>query len=379
MPFYREHDDFSGVKESYTYDDLLLVPQLSNIYKRGDVDLRQNILGMNIDIPIIPANMSTICGNKMVSAICKMGGTATIHRFLSPEEYLKEFKLLHPNCTGRVGVSLGLDQEWNSKLIKLILKESNFEPSYAIIDIAHGHHSRVIDTVKALRKEFPVFFDIENGCKIIAGNICTGDAVKFYDIERRVDKMSTVHGLKVGIGGGSICKTRQVSGCGFPQLSAVKEVAFYAKQYGLVVISDGGIRDSGDITKAIAAGADLVMAGGVFAGTDETPGEIIQSWDDVRPPTKIIRKKRYNGMASESEHKKYFGKNFRAPEGTEQLTDAIGPVEDVVKRLCWGLKSGLSYMGCRNLEELREVGDNPKSWTKVTHAGLIEGTAHFRK
>lgn len=383
MTYYPSHNSFVGIKEGFTFDDLLLRPAYSNIRSRKDTDISQNILGMNLKTPIIPANMSTVTGPEMVGATCALGGTAAIHRFLEPEEYVKQYSSLPLLCQKQVGISLGLNSEWNNAVLdKISRMSSDFWPSYAIIDIAHGHHQRVVDTVVLLRQDYPGMFDVVSGVKIIVGNICTEEAVLFFLTREQENPEATVHGFKVGVGPGSVCTTRQVTGCGFPQLSAVKAVSFAASP-NKIVIADGGIRTSGDIVKALAAGAHLVMAGGVFAGTDETPGPKIVSSEDF----KVISHgryqgkmhKRYAGMASKEEHENFFGRHFHAPEGVEHTIECQGPVEDIFKRLNWGIRSGLSYCGCENLEELREYGDSPDNWIRVTPAGFHEGTAHFRR
>lgn len=325
MPHTPSNNSFARVREGFTYDDLLLRPGYSRIHSRKDTCIspdrdrfgEKNILGMNLKTPIIPANMSTISGKEMVTAVCEMGGTATIHRFLSADEYFKEYQSLPLFCQGKVGISLGLNQEWNKQLLDQIVQlDSSFWPSYAIIDIAHGHHERVIDTLRSLREDFPGMFDAKRGVKIVVGNICTQEAVCYYvGKEHENSELYTVHGFKVGVGPGSVCTTRQVTGCGYPQLSAIKAVAYAAgvsNAVDKVIIADGGIRTSGDIVKALAAGAHLVMAGGVFAGTDETPGHKIVSSENF----KIVSQGRYQGKM----HKRYAGMACYSDD-TEVLTE----------------------------------------------------------
>lgn len=379
--FVPDNRDFSNVQKAYTYDDMLLVPSKSDISSRKDTDISQDIWDMHLETPIIPANMSTICGVKMVDKVCSLGGTAAIHRFMSPEQYISYYSSLSDDCQDRAGISIGFNMDWNREVIKGIIKLGmEFCPVYAMIDVAHGHHSKTLSTIYDLRSEFPVFFDLHSNCRMILGNICTSESVKYFISAENSDPKFTAQGYKVGIGAGAVCSTRKVTGCGYPQLSAIKSVAYTAANLseGKIVIADGGIRDSGDIVKSIAAGAHLVMMGGVFAGTEETPGEERKRFSNENP-TVIKRFKTYAGMASKTEHEKFFGKTFHAPEGVEREVEVQGPVEDVFKRLNWGIRSGLSYCGCWSLDELRQYGDLSSSWVNITTAGSNESEPHFKR
>lgn len=225
------------------------------------------------------------------------------------------------------------------------------------IDTAHGHSEGVINAVKKVKKAYP---DLQ----VIAGNIATGEAA--IELIR-----AGADALKIGIGPGSICTTRVVAGIGVPQISAVMDCSEIAAQYGIPIIADGGIKYSGDITKAIAAGADVCMIGSLFAGTEESPGE------------SIIFKGRnfkvYRGMGSTAAMKKgssdrYFQEEAQkfVPEGVEGRVPYRGELKDIVYQLVGGLKAGMGYCGTHNIEELKEKAQ----FVKITNAGLIESHPH---
>lgn len=229
-----------------------------------------------------------------------------------------------------------------------------------VVDSAHGHSQNIINTIKEIRKEYP-------SLDIIAGNIVTKEAAEML-IEAGVDA------VKVGIGPGSICTTRIIAGVGVPQLTAVMDVASYCKQKGIGVIADGGIKQSGDIAKAIAAGADAVMLGGLFAGCEEAPGEEI-----------IFEGRKYKvyvGMGSLSAMQRgsadrYFQSNKTemkklVPEGIEGRVPYKGPVNDVIYQLMGGLRSGMGYCGAHNITEMQENA----RFIEITNAGLKESHPH---
>lgn len=226
-----------------------------------------------------------------------------------------------------------------------------------VVDTAHGHSKGVIETVKRIKSRYPHI-------QVVAGNIATAEAARDL-IEAGADC------VKVGIGPGSICTTRVVAGIGVPQITAIMDVAEVAKEYGIPVIADGGIRYSGDITKALAAGADVVMIGSLFAGCEESPGEceIYQG----------RRFKVYRGMGSLSAMKagskdRYFQEDASklVPEGVEGRVPYKGPLEDTVFQLIGGLKSGMGYCGARTIKELQQKA----KFVKVTQAGVRESHPH---
>lgn len=231
-----------------------------------------------------------------------------------------------------------------------------------VIDTAHGHSSGVIETVREIKSAFP---DVD----LIAGNIATGEGARAL-AEAGAD------GLKVGMGPASICTTRVVSGVGVPQLSAIAAAARIAKEFGIPLIADGGIKFSGDITKAIAAGADSVMIGGLFAGTEESPGETILYQGRTY--------KLYRGMGSleamrerEGSRNRYFQDDELeqmklVPEGIEGRVPHKGPLSFIVAQLVGGLKAGMGYVGCRTVSDLH---DNAR-FMRITNASLQESHVH---
>jgi IMP dehydrogenase len=231
-----------------------------------------------------------------------------------------------------------------------------------VVDIAHGHSENAINTVHMIKKAFP-------DCELIAGNVATGEGTRDL-IKAGVDA------IKVGVGSGSICITRVVTGSGVPQMTAVTDSVKVARNYDIPVISDGGIRNSGDITKALAAGASSVMIGSLFGGTDESPGKTL-----VKNGKKY---KMYRGMASfyASLGRKYREEgpevvdsddlNDYVPEGVEAMVPYKGSVVEIIRQMVGGLRSGLSYCGAKTIPEMQMNAD----FIKITSAGYIESQPH---
>lgn len=278
-------------------------------------------------------------------------GLITIKDIEKAEQYPNAAK----DAQGRlvVGAAVGVSRDTMERAEALVAAGVDV----LVVDTAHGHSKGVIETVKALRKRFP---DLD----IIAGNVATGEATR--DL---IEAGATA--VKVGIGPGSICTTRVVAGIGVPQVTAIYDCATVARQYGVAIIADGGIKYSGDIVKAIAAGADAVMIGSLFAGTDESPGEfeIYQG----------RRFKVYRGMGSIGAMKagssdRYFQENAQklVPEGIEGRVPYKGPLHEVVYQLIGGLRAGMGYTGCRTIEELK----SKTRFVRITNAGLRESHPH---
>jgi IMP dehydrogenase len=272
---------------------------------------------------------------------------------------MDQYPLAAKDKKGRllVGAAVGVKGDFIERTEKLL----DAGADVIVIDIAHGHSENAINAVKSIRKAFP-------DCELIAGNVATAQGTKDL-IDAGVDA------VKVGVGSGSICITRIVTGSGVPQLTAIMECAKVAKDYDVPIIADGGIRNSGDITKALAAGAHTVMIGSLLAGTDESPGVSI---------TKNGKKyKIYRGMAS---FYASLGRKMReegtlnidddlndyVPEGVEALVEYKGSVVEIVRHLLGGLRSGFSYCGARNIDELHKNAE----FIKMTMAGYIESMPH---
>lgn len=255
----------------------------------------------------------------------------------------------------RVGAAVGVGPDRDARVEALIKAGCDV----IFVDTAHGHSKLVIESVKVLKKRYP-------NVPIIAGNIATAEAALAL-IKAGVDA------IKVGVGPGSICTTRIIAGVGVPQITAIMECYEVAKKYGIPVIADGGIKYSGDITKALAAGADTVMVGSLFAGTDESPGESILYQGRTY--------KVYRGMGSLEAMKKgssdrYFQGDVEdvklVPEGIEGRVPYRGPLSQTIFQLIGGLRSGMGYLGCKNIEELK----TKTKFVKITSAGLRESHVH---
>jgi IMP dehydrogenase len=318
--------------DGLTFDDVLLVPQFSDIQSRTQVDISTQIGSIELKVPIISANMDTITDDIMAMTMAVNGGLGILHRYVTAEnmvQWLKNIKLLNHVAVPSVGVQAN----------DLVNAEKYREFTNSIcVDIAHGDSVSMCATVAGLHQ-----MGYQN---IIAGNIVTADAA-----ERLVQAGANI--LKVGVGPGSVCTTRIVTGHGYPQLSAIEEVAKVTNAW---IIADGGIRSSGDIVKALAVGADAVMVGGLFAGCHETPN-----------------KGTYRGMASAEAQVDFKGKvSNNAAEGVAIAVDPKGYVGDVINELVGGIRSGFSYSGARTLKEFRSKA----KFVKMTGNGLTESHPH---
>jgi IMP dehydrogenase len=326
--------------ERYCFDDVLLVPQYSEIETRKNIDISTEIVGIRLDTPIISANMDSITEEAMVEAMYECGGLGILHRYSPFNEIEKRIRYLYsvrvPTIPS-VGISV-----YDKTFIKSLL-EKKMITSAICLDIAHGHCKRTEEMIRFLK---------DLGFAVIAGNVATLDGA--IDLAEQGADV-----IKVGIGPGSLCTTRVVTGSGVPQLSAIMDVSNIKKDKdypNIKIIADGGIKSSGDIVKALAAGADAVMIGRLFAGCKETPGEVIKG------------KKVYRGMASFSAQMDYCGEVHGVPEGEAIFVNAKGSVKDIVKDLSDGIKSGLSYSGALNIKELQEKA----YFIKVSSNTLIE-------
>lgn len=332
-------------KEWLTYDDVLLVPQCSSIRSRTNIDLTSGKL--KLKTPFISANMDTVTEENMSIAVSNCGGIGFIHRYLNPTR-LKQI-VQRCKAAGAVPVvSLGINGD-SDELLEVALTQ---KVKHYCIDVAHGHHIGVIERIQDVRQSTRKLEDVV----IIAGNVATREGVE--DLA-----LAGADIIKVGIGPGSHCTTRIVTGHGVPQLSALIECVDEAKTHGVEIIADGGIRNSGDIAKAIAAGANYVMLGRLLAGCDESPCPIIRN----KAGDKV---KLYRGMASYSAQKSR--NKTRAPEGVLSYVKVSGPAEGVLINLRDGLCSALSYTAASNVPEFQEKA----CFIRVTHNSYIEGTPH---
>ena len=343
------------IKEALTFDDVLLLPQYSSIVPANtnlNVSLSKNI---NLKLPFLSSAMDTVTESKMAIAMAKNGGIGIIHRNLDIKKQCNEIKKVK-KMRLKVGAAIGTSQNELVRAKNLI----DCGTDMIVIDTAHGHSTNVIkmlDRVKRFNKNITV----------CVGNIATGDAAKLlYNYGADI--------LKVGIGPGSICTTRLVAGIGVPQLSAILSVRNSFKNKNIKIISDGGIKYSGDLAKAFAAGADAVMIGSLFAGTDESPGKLIKKKGQL---FKSFRGMGSIGAMNKGSADRYFQKKQKditkyVPEGVEGFVKYKGDVRSVIYKLIGGLKSSMGYLGSKTVIKLR---DKPK-FVKITKAGFYESMVH---
>ncbi|MGN1261977.1 MAG: IMP dehydrogenase [Candidatus Enteromonas sp.] len=350
---------------AYTYDDLLLVPAHSEVIP-DQVDVQTTLCpGITLPSPILSAAMDTVSESAMGIALARVGGLAILHKNMSIEEQARQVRLVkeadptgsRPALDGKgrllVGAAVGANPELLERAKALVEAGADI----LCLDSAHGDSQNVIDKVHELRLAYP-------NLPIIAGNIVTAGAAKrLYEAGANV--------VKVGVGPGSICTTRVVSGVGVPQATAVDQVVEVAKAYGFGVIADGGIRYSGDVVKALALGANAVMLGGMLARAKEAPGEVTER-DGVLY-------KSYRGMGSlkamtKGSADRYFqsSKGKLVPEGVEAEVKVEGSVEEIVFQILGGLRSGMGYCGAQTLSDLE---DNA-TFVQITNAGEIESHPH---
>ncbi len=328
--------------EGLTFDDVLIIPKYSEVSSRSDCSTYLPFLTNKI--PVIAANMDTICDFKMAGYLCKNGAIGAVHRYMSIEEmnngidsFYKKFPKSEPLIISVGAVANDVDR------IDALLKRN--EEIFFCVDIAHGHSVMMKETIEYIKDSNP-FSDI------IAGNVATQEAA--FDLF----KWGATY-VKVGIGPGSVCTTRIKTGVGVPQLTAIMECSKAGP-----IIADGGIRTPGDVAKAIAAGAHMVMIGSMFAGTDMTPG-----WDRNK---QIVE---YRGMASKEAQLKFKGK-YANEEGVSVTVERKpkGSTLQVLKDIEEGLKSAMSYVGALDLNEFRQKAQ----FIRVSNHTVIENHPHFK-
>jgi len=344
-----------AIKDSLTFDDVALLPQYSSVLPSETITSTKLANNLILQTPLISSAMDTVTESEMAIALSKSGGIGIIHRNLSIEKQVKEVKKVKKN-NFLVGAAIGV----NSKDIERADELSKAKVDIIVIDTAHGHTQKVLYMIKKIKKKL-------KKCVLCAGNIATGKAAKFL-------ADSGVDIVKVGIGPGSICTTRLVTGIGVPQLSAVLQVKKALKNYKTRIISDGGIKFSGDIAKAIAAGADAVMIGSLFSGTTESPGKIFKHKGKL---FKNFRGMGSVGAMSIGSADRYYQKKFKniskyVPEGVEGIVKFKGPVNKIIYNLVGGLKSSMGYLGAKTIKDLQKNGE----FVKITKAGFYESMVH---
>ncbi|WP_203651036.1 IMP dehydrogenase [Secundilactobacillus yichangensis] len=357
-------------KQGITFDDVLLIPAESHVLP-NDVDLRVQLAdNLKLNVPFLSASMDTVTESKMAIAMANNGGLGVIHKNMSKEAQAGEVAKVKAVTSDKIRKDAALDDQGRLLVAAAVgVTSDTFERAEGllaagadaiIIDTAHGHSAGVLRKVAQIRDQFP-------DATLIAGNVATGSGTRAL-FEAGVDV------VKVGIGPGSICTTRVVAGVGVPQLTAIYDAAEVAQEFHKPIIADGGIKYSGDIVKALAAGGNAVMLGSMLSGTDEAPGEVFE--DNGK------KYKTYRGMGSLAamEHgsaDRYFQggvneANKLVPEGIEARVEYKGSVDDIIFQMVGGLRSGMGYTGCETVQELIEDAQ----FVRISNAGLVESHPH---
>ncbi len=347
---------FDDLPTALTFDDVLLVPRRSSVRSRQDVSLRTRLTrNVSLDIPVVSANMDTVTESAMATALAKLGGIGILHRFLPVEEQCLQVELVKKQGEGlRVGAAVGTDHDLVSRAEAL----SAAGVDVIVLDIAHGHADHALAAVAELKRSLP-------NLDVIAGNVATREGA--LDLAE-----AGADAVKVGVGPGGVCTTRLVAGVGVPQLTAIGAVADAGLD--VPIIADGGIRHSGDIAKALAAGAETVMIGSLLAGTKESPGDTEQSGAGLVKRVRgmasfeaVTRRAARHGAPVDDE---YFEQ--RAPEGVEGTVPYRGEAARVVNSLLAGVKSAMSYLDARNIAQLQRHA----TFVRVTSNGVRENHPH---
>lgn len=351
MKFWNTTQEYSSVPHDWlTYDDVLLIPQTSTIDSRNNPALSlRTLLTPNIEIanPIVAANMDTVCGAEMYEALYEAGAVGFLHRNEPVAELISP---IPKDDNGVVFISLTLS-DWSDEEIKNCFR-LGYAKVVGCLDIAHGHMTKSFEFIRVLKKKFGDDLDI-----------ISGSVANHKEIHKLVD--AGVDTIRMGVGGGSACSTRVITGHGVPNFTNIclMKQELDKMDRHVCLMADGGIRSSGDIVKALAAGADSVMIGSLLAGTTEAPGEVI-----IKDGKKY---KKYRGQASK-DFMQDNNKQGVTPEGESMLLPYKGSVVPIIKDLIGGIKSGLTYSGAYDIKDLREKAE----FIKITQNGFIESTPH---
>lgn len=336
------------IRLGLTFDDVLLEPRKTAV-KRTDANVETQLTKkVRLGIPLIGSASDTVSDARFAIALGKLGGMAVIHRNCSPEE---QAAMVREVAASGVTVGAAVGPTNVDRAVAVVEAGA----SVIFIDCAHAHAPGIVAAAKEMKKR--------TGAQLVVGNIVTKEAAK--------DFAGIADALKVGIGPGSICTTRIVSGVGVPQITALMDVVSVAKKHGIPVIADGGIRYSGDIVKAFAAGASCVMLGSLFAGAQEAPGDMIIEGD--------VKYKEYRGMGSRRALEMRYAVDRYAAEHKHNVVEGVagkvlyrGPLDSIVDELVGGIKSGMGYIGASTIAEI------PKQarFIQITGAGLKESHPH---
>lgn len=385
--------------QGLTFDDVLLLPGYTD-FSRSDISLSTKITKkITLDIPFVSSPMDTVTESTLAIALARLGGIGIIHRNLSVDQQSDEVAAVKKENL-LVGAAIGVSDGFDARAVSLIAAKADV----LVMDSAHGYTKTMIDAIRYLKKKYESF-------QVIAGNIATYEGAKDL-ITAGAD------GLRVGMGPGAICTTRIVSGMGVPQITAILETQKAAKKYGVPVIADGGLKYSGDMVKALAAGASCLMMGSFFASTFEAPGRTVTLKREFVPKRflsvfgsaenkllaggqgrkdsgiakvethldeEVYHFKEYRGMGSEGAMKKgaavksedeFHGKSYKdrvlVAEGVEGFVPVKGTVSEVIEQAIGGIKSGMFYIGAKTIEQLQEKA----KFIQLTQASLAESHPH---
>jgi len=319
-----------NIEMALSYDDISIRPQKSGVESRSDVSLESTLIrDITVENPVLSAPMDSVTESEMAQAMYDSGGMGIIHRYLSADKQAEEVSKVN----GVVGATIGIQEGWEDRMFSVIDAGADF----ICLDVAHGHMQRAIDVVNKATDQIDK--------PVMAGNVSTGEGA--------VDLASAgAEAIKVGIGPGSHCLTREVAGVGVPQATAIRSVAEkldLARSMGkfkhdVSIVADGGIQKPGDMTKALLLGADSVMVGGLLGGCEESPAPVIETEEGNKY-------KKTHGMASDEAREENEIKTEEAIEGASGMVPYAGEAESVVETLSSGARSGLSYVGAHNIEE----------------------------
>lgn len=346
--------------EALAFDDVLLVPKYTEVRSRSIPKLNTIVAGIKLKAPMIASPMDTITESKMAIALGLAGGMGVVHRFMSPSEQIDNVRsIVRAEEQNKIEIpkvaAVGLGSDEVARFKELW---ASVPLDAVLVDVANGHSSYMVEGLGKIK-------DIAPDVKIIAGNVATGEGFYYLGNTGMVDA------VRAGIGSGSICSTRIQTGFGVPLLHTIMD-CYKAKKSAIqlrniAIIADGGIRYPSDMVKAIAAGADAVMCGNIFAATDETPGYL--TYDENAG----IAYKTYRGMASFATQKDHRGglKPLTCAEGVSTKLPSKGSVTPIIDEFCGGLRSGMTYANATSLSDLRENAE----FVRITHAGLLESHA----
>lgn len=333
-------------EKALSYDDILLRPKKSHIRSRSEPSVSTKLVSdIEVDIPVVSAAMDTVTEGDMAQAMSDAGGVGVVHRHHGSQEkntVEERIEMQAQNVSqvdGTVGAAIGIGEEWQQRLERVVEAGADF----VCVDVAHAHLEMCLDVVEKAHSEYDV--------PLMAGNVSTGEGA--------VDLVSAgADAVKVGIGPGSHCLTREVAGVGVPQVTAINEVTNAldkARALGktdsyIPVVADGGVQSSGDVAKALVLGADTVMVGGMFGGCEESPAELVVTSDGRKY-------KQTRGMSSDEARDDHDLENNVVAEGDSGLTPHRGSATDVAFSLASGVRVSFSYIGASNIDEARENGE----------------------